>query len=519
MSEFLWGVATSAYQSEGGYNGLGQPQTNWADSERRGAVAKAGLSADFWNRYPEDFARCQTLGLNAFRLGIEWSRVQPTLTNRPGPPPPFDDHALEHYARMLAECRRSGLEPIVTLNHFVHPAWLGSDPWLEPGITEAFCKYVEYTVLYLNRRLTDSYGVAPLRYFITLNEPNMLVLNTYFGTQFPGRQKKTSGIRTLLEVYRQMLCTHVRTYNRLQRLASEHGWPEPQITFNNYCSDLYWSDKVLLDLVLSRERGVRLSGLRDYIYEKSLEFERAFINAQVPLQKDIPFLFGALAKRFSNWLGYKTFAADCLAPLLEELYAAEKPTALDFIAMDYYDPFAAHIFRLPVWWDHEFKNRSLRAWVMNNITSKWWDWRVLPVGMRFFCDYYSRDLGRPILIAENGMALRRSVENNTTLRRDRMTRSQFLRLHVEEVIRIAEAGIPLFGYLHWSLFDNYEWGSFTPRFGLFSIDYQRENDRMAQDHLGDRPSLTYQQLIAGARERMARTAVVVEHRPEMDIVG
>ena len=81
MSEFLWGVATSAYQSEGGYNGPGQPQTNWAAAERRGDVAESGLGADFWNRYPEDFVRCRGLGLNAFRLGIEWSRIQPTYVD------------------------------------------------------------------------------------------------------------------------------------------------------------------------------------------------------------------------------------------------------------------------------------------------------------------------------------------------------------------------------------------------------------------------------------------------------
>jgi beta-glucosidase len=101
MSEFLWGVATSAYQSEGGYNGPGQPQTNWAAAERRKEVAPSGLGAEFWNRYPEDFARCRALGLNAFRLGIEWSRVQPTYVDRMGPPPPFDDRALDHYVEML----------------------------------------------------------------------------------------------------------------------------------------------------------------------------------------------------------------------------------------------------------------------------------------------------------------------------------------------------------------------------------------------------------------------------------
>src|SRR5947199_2616932 len=78
---FLWGVATSAYQSEGGYNGPGEPLTNWAGSEAKGEVAVAGRTADFWHRYEEDFARCQGLGLGAFRLGLEWSRIQPVLSD------------------------------------------------------------------------------------------------------------------------------------------------------------------------------------------------------------------------------------------------------------------------------------------------------------------------------------------------------------------------------------------------------------------------------------------------------
>ena len=65
MNGFLWGVATSAYQSEGGYNGPGQPQTNWAAAERKRDVVAAGDAADFWRRYPEDFARCRSLGLPA----------------------------------------------------------------------------------------------------------------------------------------------------------------------------------------------------------------------------------------------------------------------------------------------------------------------------------------------------------------------------------------------------------------------------------------------------------------------
>jgi beta-glucosidase/6-phospho-beta-glucosidase/beta-galactosidase len=502
MTDFLWGVATSAYQSEGGYNGPGQPQTNWAVVERRKEVVPSGVAADFWNCYSEDFARCREIGVNTFRLGIEWSRVQPVFTDAEGPPPSFDRRALDHYTEIIAECRRNGLEPIVTLHHFVHPSWLGRDPWLDVGMADHFCRYVREAITHVNRGLTDRHGLAPVRYFITINEPNMLVLNTYFGTQFPGRHKKTHGLRTLLEVYRHILIAHVRSYNLIHQLAAKHGWPEPMVTFNNYCSDLYWSDKILLDLVSVRERDVQLNELRDYVYTKIHEFEQAFERAQIPLKRNIPFFFGDGLKRFSNWLGYKTFLPECFGSLIEELYRSEREVAFDYLGLDYYDPFAAHMFRHPVWWDHEFKNKSLRAWLMNTVTSKWWDWRVLPKGMHFFCEYYSKDYNaRPVLIAENGMALRRRTDNKTTHRRDRMTRSQFLHLHVREVINIIQSDVPLIGYLHWSLFDNYEWGSFTPRCGLYSIDYAKDTSRLVEDHLDDRPSETYALLIEAARRR------------------
>ena len=235
---FLWGVSTSAYQSEGGYNGSGEPQTNWAMAEKHKDVVASGRASDFWNSYCDDFALCRSMGLDAFRLGIEWSRVQPTFVNRKGPPPPFDYQALDHYVEMIAECRRNGLEPIVTLHHFVHPSWLGADPWLNSDIADYFCNFVRESVLYVNRALTDIHGLPPIRYYITINEPNMLVLNTYFGIQFPGRETKTYGLRTLLEAYRNILITHVRAYSLIHSTMLEQGWPEPLVTFNNYCSDL-----------------------------------------------------------------------------------------------------------------------------------------------------------------------------------------------------------------------------------------------------------------------------------------
>ena len=494
---FLWGVATSPYQSEGGYNGADEPQTNWATAEARGDVMKTGKSSEFWKRYEEDFARCREMGLNAFRLGIEWSRVQPTLRNETGTPPGFDNSALDQYAKMLAECRVAGMEPVVTLHHFVHPAWLGSDPWLEPGTEEKFTAYVRHAVTYLNRKLTGEYATGPLKYFITINEPNMLVLNTYLGNQFPAKRGHGFGLMT--KAYNGLLLAHVGAYNAIHDLYEDGHWPRPCVTINNYCSDLYWSDKLLLDLLCLAERKVPRAGVKEYIHCKIQEFEQAFCDERIPLRKDLPYYFGDLIKRLSNWLGYRNFDPEHFQPLLDAIYSSPRARLFDYVGLDYYDPFAAHAFRLPVLWDHEFKNRSLRSWIMNTITSKWWDWRVLPRGLHFFCKYYTADFARPAMIAENGMAIRRRADNTHSRRSDGITRSQFLELHVHEVVKIVDEGIPLLGYLHWSLFDNYEWGTYTPRFGLFSIDYTKGTERLAEDHLGDRPSETYAALIKEAR--------------------
>jgi beta-glucosidase len=78
---FLWGVATSGYQSEGGFNGFAQPQNNWALSEQRGSVMTVGKAADFWNCYDDDFRACREMGLNSFRIGLEGT----DSTNDPDP--------------------------------------------------------------------------------------------------------------------------------------------------------------------------------------------------------------------------------------------------------------------------------------------------------------------------------------------------------------------------------------------------------------------------------------------------
>jgi beta-glucosidase len=492
---FLIGVATSGYQSEGGYNSPGRPYNNWGACEVAGRVARTGEAADFWNRYRGDFGLARSIGLNAFRLSIEWARVQPTRTAAAGHAPEFDLEAVDAYAERISACREAGLEPVVTLHHFTHPAWLGVDAWLDDETPAAFERFVYITLQRLNDRLADTYSQAPVRWYVTLNEPNMLVLNTYLSANFPGGGD--AGIPVGLRAYNRLLSAHVRAYNAIHDLYEDRGWDVPMVSMNTFCSDVYWSEKILLDLLSLRERGISESCLGDYFLERAANLSRYFLKASLGRRRDPAAIAGAGLHRLVNRFVPRAVSVENLGYFLDTARRAKRPRMLDFLGLDYYDPFASHVFRRPDFSDLEFRSASIRAHLMDVLTSKWWDWHFLPEGLSAFCRHYADEFpGLGILIAENGMAQRSSQDGTQSQpRKDGLTRSAYLKAHLGEVRQMLCDGVPLLGYLHWSLTDNYEWGSFTPRFGLYRIDYPRGLMRVAVDHLGDNPSETYRRLI------------------------
>jgi beta-glucosidase len=499
--DFLWGVAISAYQAEGGYNRMGEPQTNWASAELRGDVDPLGDSTRFFSHYEEDLRRCLELGLNAFRMSIEWSRVQPTWINERGAPPPFDHDALRQYCGILAACRDLGIEPIVTLHHFVHPAWLGSDPWLEAETQGLFAEFVKEVVLTINSFLV-SLGQDPVRYFITINEPNMLVMSTYLGDQFPteasrGLQSASSALAGLMEA-------HIRSYNLIHDLYEDQGWGPVMATFNNYTSDVYWLDKLLTDVVMLREWSIPPEKAHAFLFFQARDLNRKISQFEGQKMGRVSRFIGICVRKVATLLAKKGMRSSSVNSLLSCVYESPRAVMMDYIAYDYYDPFCAHSFRLPrlsqLWATRVHPFDGFR----NSLFSKWWDWRVLPEGLRFFSKLLAEAYpGKPLLIAENGMAHRRDHDNQSQRRADGMIRSEFIRLHAGEVLEMVRSGVPLRGYMYWSLFDNYEWGTYSARFGLFSLDYQESTERCAEDHWGDRPSEAYAEIIRSAVRPLA----------------
>jgi beta-glucosidase/6-phospho-beta-glucosidase/beta-galactosidase len=506
--EFFWGVATSGYQAEGGYNGPGQPMNNWAWAEAQGDVVPSGRTSDFWTLASEDFARCRGMNLNAFRMSIEWARVQPvTALGSPeglapgAAPPPFDERALYSYAQRIADCRAHGLEPLITLHHFVYPSWLGLDAWLNPETIDHFVAFVRHTLEYLLRALPQDFGCAPPRWFITINEPNLQAFNHYLYRIFPSGG--SLGMAPTVQCLGHLLEAHVRVYRLIHELYQRSGI-KPMVSFNNYVTDLYWGDTAMIDILFSAARGVPRDDVHADLMRRAHAFDRRFNEARLfPIYGPRYFL-GQGLKMIHHWVARSGFSSPSWDRLLDVVYQ-DSTAPFDYIAFDYYDPFIAHALRWPSWSDFDSRKRSFRDWVLESVASKWWDWQMLPEGLAFFVKHLAR-YNLPLLIAENGMALRRLPDNRPFRRRDNLTRSRYLREHVRVVSRLVEQGQPLVGYLHWSLCDNYEWGSFAPRFGLYSLDYTVYPTRHAVDATGDNPSATYAHEVHEARAQLAAAA-------------
>lgn len=167
-ADFLWGSGTAAHQVEGG--NTNNDWWDWEHDPSSPAVAASGDAIDHYHRYQQDFALLASLGQNAHRFSLEWSRIEPA-------PGEFSRAALDHYARVLDSLADNGLTSFTTLYHFTLPRWFAQrGGWLAPDAVERFGRYVERVAQHLGDRL---------QYACTVNEPQIVALMAYGRGKFP----------------------------------------------------------------------------------------------------------------------------------------------------------------------------------------------------------------------------------------------------------------------------------------------------------------------------------------------
>ena len=198
--DFAWGVASSAFQSEGG-----EVANDWVLAAREGRVP-ANPGNGFWQLAETDMRLVASLGFRHYRLSVEWSRVEPERGR-------FDEAAIDRYRAICDAASAAGVTPWVNLFHFTHPRWFAErGGFLEAANHGDFLRYVERV----------GRALAPhARHFHVANESMVYVLAGYLMGVNPPFVKDAA---SAFAMTRHVLALHADAYRILKSLE-----PQPSV--------------------------------------------------------------------------------------------------------------------------------------------------------------------------------------------------------------------------------------------------------------------------------------------------
>jgi beta-glucosidase len=225
---FLWGVATSPYESEGR-----DSNTDWEAFVEAGNAPAAGWAQNTWDLYDTDAANAESLHLGLFQLGIEWGRLvpkQPADATAPLQPGDIDPAAVAHYHAVLASLAKHHLTPMVAVTHFALPRWI-TDGWTDPITGPAMASYAEF----LAREFGDE-----VKLWITEDEPTVALLAGYMDGSFPPGYSEMDLENASLPhgaspktVLHNMIAGHALAYHAIKAVR-----PDSKVTFAH--NSVWW---------------------------------------------------------------------------------------------------------------------------------------------------------------------------------------------------------------------------------------------------------------------------------------
>jgi beta-glucosidase len=419
---FLWGTSTAAFQVE-----KGDSNTDWAKWVATPGKIKNGDNPDIGGddalaHIDDDVALMAGEGHNAYRFSIEWSRLYPTeadfLADKPDPA------AVASYDALLTKLLAAHITPVVTLSHFALPAWL--DDVTQPGNPQGWelPKTGDQIAMFCQRMGQRWGGKVDL--WVTLNEPVNLALGGYVQATFP--PGNALAIDRALSVIRGEARAHARCYDALHAADTvdvDGDGKAARVSIAAHLRTFHAMDSSSADDKAAADRARYL--VNDW-----------FLNAIVRGDWD------------------DDFNGDTSGPNDVQADTSLAGRA-DYLGVNYYSDTlvsASYGFVLPV-----INASVLSSGLPTSRPKTDFDWDIYPQGFGTVLDEAAR-YGLPILVTENGIADHADV-----------MRGRFLAEHLLELGAANERGDKVFGYLHWSLVDNFEWNSgFCPKFGLHSID-------------------------------------------------
>lgn len=440
-TDFLWGVASAAYQVEGAYQADGKGESKWDFLTNKVGVTQfvtgekqtGNVSINMYDRtqYLKDIALMKSLGVNAYRFSLDWSRIIPDGSGA------VNEKGLAHYDQLIDDVKEAGLEPVVTLYHFDYPvALMHKGGWANPDMIKW---YTNYASVVLKR-----YG-KKVKKFITFNEPYIeFFLAEYLmnveQSKEPAAVRYAKGMR---KAHNQLLANAAVTkLYRGMKLGGSIG-----ITLNL---------GPVLPYDAKNPADAKVVPLQDAL------LNRLFLD---PLYK------GSYPKQAMDSFrkydpSFRATAADM------QFIAANKP---DFLGINYYAPAAAK---------YDAAEPFSVSWIGNNPDSiKAYSGPNRPEYLHKLLIRLKTEYGNPaMMITENGASFPSDDVKEGNAVKDPL-RTDYIQRHVEAALKAKEEGADLKGYFVWSGWDNFEWVSgYTKRFGIIYVDFQTQERTPKQSY-------------------------------------
>ncbi len=319
----------------------------------------------------------------------------------------WDSTALDRYRAMLIDLRRRRMTPVVTLHHFTDPLWFADR---DGFADEANIRFFVRYVTYVVQALRDLCD-----FWVTINEPNIYAILGYqLGTYPPGEHNLVRSFQVLCN----MMQAHVEAFYEISRLQ-----PEAQI---GYCLHYRLFDPATSGSPLDRS----IAGLQDMFFNWAALQAGETGRFPLPFNTLLPPIPRASGARDYHGINYYT---------------------REMVRFDPTNP--AELFG---------RRFALPDAIRNDPGKDINFGEIYPEGIyRVLKAVYQRTRGnKPLYITENGFT------DATDSRRPRAILE-----HLAMVHRAIREGIPVRGYLHWSLVDNFEWNEgWGVRFGLVELD-------------------------------------------------
>lgn len=419
--DFLWGVATSAQQIEGGASEGGRGASIWdhfaATAGAIGDGSRPDRTCDSYRLWRDDIDLMRWLGVGAYRFSTSWSRLMPAGTGRP------NAQGLDHYDRLVDALLAAGIVPFITLNHWDLPQALQErGGWANRDTARAFVDYAATVVSRLGDRVV---------HWVTHNEPWCIAhLGHHEGCHAPGHRDPQEALR----VGHHLLLSHGWAVPEIRRLA-----PSAQVGIVLIFSPAHPASGTLDD----RDAARRYDGF----------FNRWYLDPL--LRGEYPPDAVSDAIEEGRWpTGKAAFVA------AGDLQAIAAP--LDFLGVNYYS-------RTVLAAGTDGRPRAIPQASPEELTEMGWE--VYPAGLTEVLLRLTNEYRVPRLyVTENGAAFADPPSQEGRIADPR--RVAYLHDHLAAVYAAIAVGAPVRGMFVWSLLDNWEWGhGFEKRFGLYAVDH------------------------------------------------